>query len=189
MQANRIGREDERDRAHAASSVQGLGLCDALRLELQPCQIAGAIDELEERRGPLNEAFEKARTRWDALAEKERGPEAVALEEELSGSGYALRVLAALRGQLPTADHAAPVLIVGPAPTISEFVAAAARNAVDDLVELLRESPRTDERAQAALRTAASAVTAWVESYIDCEALGWFSFDSDWDPVLRPETA
>jgi hypothetical protein len=83
--------------------VQGLGLCDALRLELQPCQIAGAIDELEERRGPFNEAFEKARTRWDALAEQERGPEAVVLEEELSMSGDALRVLTSLRSQLPTA--------------------------------------------------------------------------------------
>jgi hypothetical protein len=40
-----------------SSRVQGMGLCDALRVELEPCQIAGAIDELEERRGPLNEAI------------------------------------------------------------------------------------------------------------------------------------
>jgi hypothetical protein len=54
---------------------------------------------------------------------------------------------------------------------------------------LLREPPRNDERAQAALRNAASAVTTWVEGYIDCEALECFSFDGDWDPAVRPVTA
>jgi hypothetical protein len=96
------------------SKVRGLGLCDALRVELEPCQIAGAIDELEERRGPLNEAFEHARTRWDAIAEKESpSPVERSLEQELSKSAYALRILTMLRGQLPTLDHGEPVVVVG----------------------------------------------------------------------------
>jgi hypothetical protein len=32
------------------SRVRGLGLCDVIRVELEPCQITGAIEELEERR-------------------------------------------------------------------------------------------------------------------------------------------
>jgi hypothetical protein len=169
-------------REQTCSSVHGFGLCDALRVELQPCQIAGAIEELEERRGPLNEAFERARTRWDAVADEARSADSVAVEEELSRSAHALHVLSALRGQLPTAQHDAALTIVGPATTISELVAATARNAVDDLAELIRESPKTDERAQTKLREATAAVAAWVKTYIDCEALEWFTFDPEPGP-------
>lgn len=92
-----------------------------------------------------------------------------------------------MRGQLPAATHDVPVTLVGPASTISGLVVATACNAVDDLAELIRESPRTDERAQGRLRHAAAAVAAWVQTYIECEALEWFNFDPDWDPVSRVE--
>jgi hypothetical protein len=128
--------------SQASPRVQGLGLCDALRVELAPCQIAAAIDELEERRGPLNEAYEHARTRWDEVADREREPETTKLQEELSKSAYALRVLTMLRGQLPTARHETPVILVGPASTISSIVSAAVRNVADDLAELIRERLR-----------------------------------------------
>lgn len=164
--------------------VQGLGLCDAIRVVLAPCQIAGLIEELEERRGPLTEAFEHARTRWDELAERDGGA-AVRLGEEISKSAYAQRVLTMVRGQLPTATHEAPVSIVGPASMISSIVAAVAVNAVEDLAELVRQSLRTDVRAQRRLVDATTTVAAWVETYIECEALEWFNFDPAWDPVER----
>lgn len=164
-------------------SVQGLGLCDALRIHLLPCQIAGAIEELEARRGPLT--FEHARTRWDDLADRDGGPAAASVEEELSRSAYALRVLAKLRAQLPTAAHEAPVWIVGPGSTMTSLVATAVVSAVEDPAELVRVSPRTDLQAQSKLRDATTAVAAWVETYVECEALEWFNFDPDWDPVQR----
>lgn len=147
----------------------------------------GRINELEERRGPLNAAFDNARSRWEALAEHERGSDAGAREEEVSSTAYALRILTMMRAQLPTATHDAPVALVGPGTTISGLVRATARAAVDDLAELIRESPRTDQAAQAKLSRAATAAIAWVHTYIDCEALEWFNFDPDWDPVLRTE--
>jgi hypothetical protein len=173
--------------AQPALRVQGLGLCDALRVELDPCQIAGAIDEIEARRGPLHEAFQDARARWDAVADWERERGDPTLEHELSSTAYALRILTKLRGQLPTAAHESPVALVGPASTVSEIVAAAARSVVDDLAELIRDSPRSDERAQTRIRDATAAVAAWVQTYLDCESLEWFNFDSDWDPVHQIE--
>jgi hypothetical protein len=98
-------------------------------------------------------------------------------------SAYALRLRTMLRRQLPTADHPESVTLVGPASTVSDMIAAAARNAVDDLGELIRESPKTGGEAQARLRTAVAAVAAWVETYVDCEALEWFTFDPPYDPA------
>jgi hypothetical protein len=143
------------------SRVRGLGLCDVLRVELEPCQITGAIKELEEQRGPLNESFEQARTRWDALAEQEsQGSTARSLEHELSKSAYALRLLSMLRAQLPALGHGEPVAVVGPASSISGLIAAAARNAVDELSELIREPPRSDEQRETRLRAAMAAANA-----------------------------
>lgn len=171
-----------RDAVPTRSTVRGLGLCDVLSVELEPCQIAGAIEHLEERREPLNEAFEQARTRWDAIAESERASMRE-LEHELSKSAYALRILTMLRGQLPTPHHPDPIMLVGPASMVSGMIAAAARNAVDDLGELIRESPKIDQEAHARLRAAVAAVAAWVETYVDCEAMEWFTFDAPYDPL------
>ena len=59
--------------APEVASVQALGLSDVLRVELQPCQLAGLIEEVDERRGPLRETFERARDRWEALS-RNNGP-------------------------------------------------------------------------------------------------------------------
>jgi hypothetical protein len=186
MQHNRIdgqvtdGRSDRP--VPNPSRVKGLGLSDALRVELEPCQIAGLIDELEERRGPLNEAFEQARTRWEAIVEQEPAPwNAASLKHELSRSAYALRILRMLRAQLPALDQREPVVVVGPARAISGLIAAVAQNAVDELAELLRQPLRSDGKREARLRTAMAAVVAWMETYLDCEALEWFTFDPPYD--------
>jgi hypothetical protein len=189
MQANRTDGEPRCTcRAYDVpepSSVQGLGLCDALRIQLQSCQIAGAIEELDARHEPLRESFEHARTRWDELAERDGGPADARVEADLSRSAYALRVHTRLRAQLPTAAHEASVWLVGPGSTMTSLVAGAVVSAVDDLAELVRQSPKTNLQAQMGLRRATAAAAAWVETYIECEALEWFNFDPDWDPVQR----
>lgn len=105
MQDNRI--------AAVTAHVQGLGLCDVLRIELEPCQIVGMIEELEERRGQLHEAFQDAGRRWDALDERER-ERSEELNRTLSESAYALWVCSAIRNQLPAVDHGGAVAVTGP---------------------------------------------------------------------------
>ena len=105
--------------------------------------------------------------------------------KDLSRTAYALRVLTMLRGQLPTANHDERVALVGPASMIAELVAATVRNVVDDLAELIRVPAKTDERAQEQLRDATAAVAAWVDTYIEHEALEWFNFDPGRDPVSQ----
>ena len=130
--------------APEVASVQALGLSDVLRVELQPCQLAGLIDEVDERRGPLRETFEHAHDRWEALS-RDNGPVlpsvAFDAEAQLSSAAYALRVLSAIRLQIPAHPTDHPVAIVGPATTVSEIITAAARNAVYELGELLRAGP------------------------------------------------
>jgi hypothetical protein len=155
-----------------------------LRVELAPCQIAAAIEELEEWRGPLSETFEPARTRWDDLADKESpGSLDHSMEQEVSRSAYALRVLGMLRAQLPTVDHDEPVVVVGPASMVSHFIAGAARSAVDDLADLVRTPVRNRAQGEAKLRAALVAASAWLDTYMECEALEWFTFDPPYDPA------
>lgn len=158
-------------------------------MELQPCQLAGLIDEVDERRGPLRETFEHAHDHCEALS-RDNGPAlpsaAFDAEAQLSSATYALRALSAIRSQIqahPT-DH--PFAIVGPATTVSEIITAAARNAACELGELLRAEPSSSPQAEryTKLRELTSAAQAWVETYIDCHAVEWYRFDPDWDPVV-----
>ena len=73
----------------------------------------------------------------------------------------------------------------GPASALSDLIAVAARNAVDDLGEATRASPSTGEDARARLRAAVTAVVAWLDTYIECQALEWVSFDPPCDPSDR----
>jgi hypothetical protein len=174
--------------APEVASVQALGLSDVLRVELQPCQLAGLIDEVDERRRPLHETFEHARDGWEALS-RDNGVvsprDASIAEAQLESAAYALRVLAAIRSQIPLHSEARPFAIVGPATTISEIITAAARNTVDALGELLRAPTASMPRDHGykKLRALAKTAQAWVETYIDCHAVEWYRFDPEWDPT------
>jgi hypothetical protein len=170
------------------ASVQALGLSDVLRVKLQPCQLVGLIDEVDERRGPLGEAFEQARERWEALScdDGTVSPGAPSVAEgRLWSAAYALRVLAAIRSQIPAEHDGQPFALVGPAITISEIITGAARNVVDELGELLLAQTSSTSHAETynKLRELASAAHAWIETYIDCHAVEWYRFDPEWDPV------
>ena len=72
--------------------------------------------------------------------------------------------------------------MVGPASMISQFIVGAARNAVDDLAERVRTPVRCCED-EVRLRAALAASNAWLETYIDCEAIEWYTFDPPCDPA------
>ena len=90
-----------------------------------------------------------------------------------------------LRAQLPALGHEEPVVVVGPASVMSELIAVVTRNAVDDVGELIREPLKPGRHDEAKLRAALGAAVAWVDTYIDCEALEWFTFDPPYDPSDR----
>lgn len=175
--------------APEVASVQALGLSDVLRVELQPCQLAGLIDEVDERRGPLMRRS-SVRAIVGTLCQRDNRPVLASVafdaEAQLSSAAYALRVLPAIRSQIPAHPTDHPLAIVGPATTVSEIITAAARNAVYELGELLRAGRSSSPQAQRymKLRELTSAAQAWVETYIDCHAVEWYRFDPDWDPVV-----
>jgi hypothetical protein len=115
-----------------------------------------------QRRGPLHEAFEDARSRWDALDESQReGGVAADVEDALAECAYALRVFGAIRAQMPMIGRDENVAIVGPASITVDHVAAVARNAVEDLAESLREPPAPDGDRRSGAGEAAAAPAAW----------------------------
>jgi hypothetical protein len=169
-------------------SVQALGLSDVLRAELQPCQLDGIVDELDELRGPLVESFEVARRGWEELAPRNgRGPrgDASTAEAELESAAYRLRVHSAIRSALPSTTPTEPFAIVGPATMVSILIVGAARNVADTLAEFLRSSTGPNTAMHGKLRELAIAAHAWVETYIDCRSIEWYSFDRDFE--LPPE--
>ena len=144
---------------------------------------------MDERRGPLRETFERARDRWEAFSRHD-GPVLASVasdaEAQLSSAVYSLRVLAAIRSQIPAHQTDHPFAIVGPASTVSDTIKAAARSAAYELGELLRAGPSslTVTESYKKLCELASAVQAWAETYIDCHAVEWYRLDPDWDPVV-----
>jgi len=73
--------------------VSGLGVCDVWRLELWPW----LVDELEELRGPLEEALQHARA-------KQAVDHSEALADEVCAREYDLRRVRAMRAQLPARE-------------------------------------------------------------------------------------
>jgi hypothetical protein len=145
-----------------SGTVHGLGVCDALRIELLPVQLPWLIDELEEMRGPLEEALGCASP----------GDEAAALR-------YELRLLRRLRAQLPPAGHAGPFTLVGPAVMVGEVVRGTLRNVAAALAELAQARPAADPEP---LRATAAAAAAWTRTCLDCRAVEAFSFDPEAEP-------
>lgn len=143
-------------------TVSGLGVCDALRVELASVQLRWLADELDEMRGPLEEALLRARA--------DESPDEAAAHE------YELRLLRMMRAQL--ADDRTTVF-VGPTGMVDEAVRGALRNVVGALAELVGERDFADgER----LRETAAAAEAWVRTFVDLRAVVAFNFDPEAEP-------
>jgi hypothetical protein len=148
----------------SAGSVRGLGICDALFVELQPRQVSACVDEIE----ALARVLKVALASGSDDSERER---------------YELRVLGgALSRLLEPVDRDNPVLL-GPAPLVSQIVAGAASEAVTQLHETVDANRGADERARTELRRLSDDAAAWMDTYLDALAVQWFCFDPDFSPV------
>jgi hypothetical protein len=148
-----------------AGNVHGLGLVDALRIDLQPAQLPWLAAEIDIVRYCLEDELEHVRARYDALperAKKERRPDARDAEEERDQREYQIQALAMIGQQVPISSEAAaatvarpwgepgddasaeiertedPVAVAGPAALITMLISGATRHAA----EALGEAPR-----------------------------------------------
>jgi hypothetical protein len=172
MQSNRI-----RERAIQASRVNGLGICDALRLTLEPAQIPWLTDEVEE----LRRAHEEAH----ALLGASPGASLANGSEESSAARYQLHLLQLVHEQLLDGAADENAVVVGPSMMLSDLVRGAMRHTIETLAELASSSRLRNHATQFALSEAAAAATAWVETYRDLQAVEAFNFDPEVDPVDR----
>ena len=95
------------EEAALSGSVRGLGVCDALRLELQPAQLPQLVEQIEAlwsrlereiRRRPVATSFADPRE-----AEQSKCPQ------------YELHLVERLRDGLPVGEVSAPFATIGPA--------------------------------------------------------------------------
>lgn len=147
--------------------VSGLGVCDALRLELAPLQVSWLAVELDARRVRLEEHIHG--TDGDQ-------------RDELDRLGYELRLLRLMRQQLPAELPDAPVTFVGPAGTVCQIANATLENAVTALQCHVAEGPPRSEDARSWLREIVAVVQAWTQTVGDCYAVEAYSFDPRADP-------
>ena len=169
MQAERIA-----DASALSGSVRGLGVCDALRVELAAGQLPGLVDQIEAHSAALRDEIERRRA---ALMPRDlRG--AAQLDEAESE----LRLIGLLRGELPAAGEAGePFVVIGPAGSIGAMVRGATRHAVEALSELVLATSRLDAGARDRLTCAAAAAAAWARTYVQVQAVEDFSFDTERD--------
>jgi hypothetical protein len=145
-------------------NVHGLGLVDALRIELQPAQLPWLTAEIDILRYCLEDELAHLRARDDEppeAAKKECRADARVAEQELDRRAYQLQVLAMIAEQLPVSSEAAasvvtrpwhppaadaaevhgvrePVVVVGPAALMTVLIRGATRHAAEALSEELR---------------------------------------------------
>jgi hypothetical protein len=148
--------------------VVGLGVTDALRVALSPCQLDACLAELDEIRHVREHALVEA---WQR--------EEPAREEEVNLARYDVNVLAAIRRYL-VATAAAPVLC-GPATVVSAVVAGATHDVAETFAGLLVSGPRLDAETADRLLSGLTTLDAWVRTYVDCQAVETFSFDANTD--------
>jgi hypothetical protein len=145
-------------------NVHALGESHALRVDIQPLQVAWLADEIQTLRATVSEELALARGRFDDLGPLGGGESEAA--GEIDRRVYQLRVLAMIREQLPLSGGAvtacvadpwkehddraweaaaitAPVTVVGPARAMLVLIRGAARNVGDALGEALR-GPTSD---------------------------------------------
>jgi hypothetical protein len=147
-------------------SVRGLGVCDVLRVELEPVQRAGFETGLAAR-----------------VAELERSHAALqhtAAGEQLAEVSAALRLLARIRAALPR-QAAAPWRVIGPAGLLLELVDACVADAVARLADRMGERYGGPPR-YASLSAEFEAAAAWIATALDCAAVDGFCFEPGADP-------
>jgi hypothetical protein len=145
-------------------NVHGLGLVDALRVDLQPAQLPWLAAEIDIVRYCLEDELAHLRARYDELPEAvKKNPLSSAREDEqeIERRAYQLEVLAIIGEQLPISAAAAaaavaspwdnevddapetdraegPVAVAGPAALMTVLIRGATRHAAEALADALR---------------------------------------------------
>ena len=168
--------------------VLGLGVTDLLRVELEPAQIPSLVEQLAVTRGVCESAVVRDEARWEespAFQKEIRPASVVEVAKDLDASRFDLRALDVIRRQLRGGDGGEPSVttIIGPSRIVAELVRETARRVAVSLNDLLEKPPRGDVDAQANLERAAVAAKAWVETYVECEAVVWSRFEIDPMPI------
>ena len=151
------------------TAVIGLGVCDVLRVELQPRQLPSLDEEIQIQRAVYDQSIAGAaedgdRDAFDRLRAERRTLTMVAEQIRRPGDS--------------------PV-IWGPAAAISDLVTCSARSAADRLVDAMQRDLLVDGGDGPALIEAAHVAAAWAETYVALRAVESFSVDPDNDHV-RP---
>src|SRR5215207_850678 len=198
-----------------AGNVHGLGLVDALRIDLQPAQLPWLAAEIDIVRYCLEDELEHVRARHGELpeaAKKERRPDARDAEQERDRRAYQIQALAMIGQQVPISGEAEgehpgePIAVAGPAALMTMLIGGATRHAAEALGEALRgpaldvdhytesgrgwragEFPRVTPAIAARLRALAAAVHAFTDTYLHVLAHQAYSFDPEYDPVYADE--
>jgi hypothetical protein len=183
MQADRIVAA-----ARTAGSVRGLGVCDVLRIELEPVQRAGLELQLVSRVAALErrDGIEPQRAGLDRryigpwVGAGERAGDLVA-DRDLGEVGEELRLLTRMRASVPACPHG-PFAFAGPAGLVLGLVGACLAAAVANV------HVRLGEDGPGALSSAASEAdleeaAAWIATALDCRAVEAYSFEAGADPV------
>jgi hypothetical protein len=153
--------------------VVGLGVTDALRVALEPCQLDACLAELDEIRQLRDQTLVEA---WQQGEPAQGEP---AHDEQLDRARYDVNVVAAVsRHLVKTAP--APVLC-GPASLVSEVVVGATHDVAEAFAGLLVTEPQLHAQAAGRLLAGLETLDAWVRTYVDCRAVENFSFDADTD--------
>jgi hypothetical protein len=152
-----------------AGSVRGLGVCDALRVELAPVQRAALEAQLRAR----TVALEQRRAALEAVAPAPN-------DAALTGVRDELRLLTRLRAEMP-AFAPDTFTFTGPAGLVLELVGACLAAAVTCADARLSEGQPGAPWAAACEREL-EAAAAWIATALDCRAVEEFCFEPGVDP-------
>ena len=150
--------------AHASESllVQGLGVTDALRVVLSPCQLPWLLDELHELRGAL-----------EGVSESDRRASSRDLDRDLRAIARLWTDVVAALAQGETASVWAHTSLM------TELVRGTTRNVTEALIRRLDAGSAAAARPSPELRETAAAVNSWVLTYADLLEVQWFSAEAD----------
>jgi hypothetical protein len=168
--------------ARTAGSARGLGVCDVLRIELEPVQRADLELQLAARVAAL-ERRDGVQVRGAGLERcgVRPGPAAGGADCELGEAEEELRLLARMRAGVPKCAGR-PFVFVGPAGLVLELVGACLAAAVTSVhARLAAGDPGA--LSAAGWERELEAAAAWIATALDCRAVEDYSFEPGVDPV------
>jgi hypothetical protein len=155
----------------SSGTVRGLGVTDALLLELEAVQLPWLIDEVDE----LCSVYEdELRHAADPCPNQAKSVDTEALDL----ARHRLHTLRMMRAQLPARDHRGRMTFVGPTPLVLDIVSGTMRNVVAALSELTHGRSTSEPEWRLHVHDTSAAASAWVRTFLDCRAVEFFTFGS-----------